>query len=282
MKFNSDHALTGSSGILTLFKVSQVALLSLIATTLAIIPSDRLSIGNAKAETTHAIASGMRTNAIPSSPSPVAQSSESWNAGVRLLRVFDDSGRFLGIGIQLDVLNKPATKYANVVYQLSVGREGRWVDLYSSTGARLLPRQAGGLTPPVEIISIDEIASQLGTSVNALPELELRAITLIKYDTRDLREQAIALEAIQPFRAIAQASMSQVSNRQVVEVRPQTSTQIPVKPTRPLPTTAPVVPSRPTPVVNPPSSYPNPNANPGDAELGIPNDIYPNSKNWHK
>ncbi|MEE3719637.1 hypothetical protein V2H45_23120 [Tumidithrix elongata RA019] len=273
MKFNSSCGLTGSSGIMKLCKVSQVAMLALVATTVTIVSSDRFGIENARAETTDTM--------LPSTVI-VAQNSQAWNTGVRLLRVFDNSGRFLGIGIQLDVLNKPVTKYANVVYQLSVGREGRWVDLYSSTGARLLPKTAGSLTPPVEIVSIDEIASQLGTSTNALPDLDLRAVTLIKYDTRELREQVIAIEAIQPFRAIAQASMNEVSNRQILEVRPQTSTQTPSRSTRPLPSAMPAVPSRPVPAVNPPSSSPNPNVNSGDAELGIPNDIYPNRKNWQK
>jgi hypothetical protein len=252
---------------------TNILLLSLVATTLVTLPFEHFSfkdLGDGKA-----IAQNVKP--IPK----VAQATQEWNAGMRLLRVFDDRGNFLGIGIQLDVLNKPFTKYANVVYQLSVGKEGRWLDLYSSVGARLLPKAAGSLAPAIEIISIDEIANQLGTSVNALPELDLKARVLIKYDTRDLREQLIGLESIQAFGAIAQASTRELSNRQPVARPTQTPpAQVEIKPARPQT----VTPPRPVPAVSPPAAKPptvypsNPNVDPSDAELGISGDIYPRQK----
>jgi hypothetical protein len=254
---------------------TNISILFLAAITLALFPLEHfgfeyLKQGKAFAENVKTSDRGI-SNQIPI----VAQASQEWNVGPRLFRVFDNNGNFLGIGIQLNVLNKPVTKYANVVYQLSVGKEGRWLDLYSSVGARLLPKTAGSLFAPVEIISINEIANQLGTSVNALPDLDLRAIALIKYDTRELREQSIAIESIQSYKTIPQASLGDLAS----QTQPTRVPTVEIKPTRPLPQT--VTPTRPTapvttPTVIPANRFPgNPNVDPADAELGISGDIAP-------
>ena len=67
--------------------------------------------------------------AAPSVPQIVAQVPQDWQTGVKLLKLLDNSGNLSSIGILFDVLNKPNTNYANVVYQLYVRRAGEWLSL---------------------------------------------------------------------------------------------------------------------------------------------------------
>jgi len=93
--------------------------------------------------------------AAPSVPQIVAQVPYDWQTGVQLLRLLDDSGNLSSIGILLDIPNKPATTYGNVVYQLYVQRAGQWYEVYTNSGARLLSKNAGRQSAFVEVIPLN-------------------------------------------------------------------------------------------------------------------------------
>ncbi|NJK34735.1 MAG: hypothetical protein HC919_07125 [Oscillatoriales cyanobacterium SM2_2_1] len=104
---------------------------------------------------------------------------------VRLVRVSE------GLGIQLNLRNKPITRYANVVYQLLVRRNGAWLPVYSTTGARLLPGGGGTLNPPLEVIPLWELEPKLGGRLEQLGNAELQAVVTIRYDLSSDRRDLV-------------------------------------------------------------------------------------------
>ncbi|MBD1865130.1 MULTISPECIES: hypothetical protein [Trichocoleus] len=116
------------------------------------------------------------------------QESQGWRSYVNVARLANSSSLVL----QLNVLQKPVTRYANVVYIVYARQNNQWVQAYTSTGARLVANQAGQITLNPEVIRLDQL--KLSTNVD-YSQLQLRVETQIRYDVRDgQRDQRVVFE----------------------------------------------------------------------------------------
>ncbi len=155
--------------------------------------------------------------ASPSIPQIVAQVPQDWQTGVKLLRLLDNSGNLSSIGILFDVVNKPATTYANVVYQLYVRRSGEWREVYSNSGARLLSKNAGRYFTPVEVISLNSLSEKI--SLDDIYNGDLKAITSVRYDLPNgVKDARFEIEEVRSFTSIVTASSSEVTSGRIPSV----------------------------------------------------------------
>lgn len=147
--------------------------------------------------------------AAPSVPQIVAQVPQDWQTGLRLLKLLDNSGNLSSIGILLDVANKPATTYANAVYQLYVRRSGEWREVYSNSGARLITKQAGRYFAPLETISLSSLSEKI--SLDDIYNGDLKAVTSIRYDLPNgVKDSRFEIEEIKSFSSISTIRESEV------------------------------------------------------------------------
>jgi hypothetical protein len=112
-------------------------------------------------------------------------------------RLLDDNQNITDLVLQLDVLDKPATSYANAVYQVFARRQdsGEWVEIYTNRGARLIQGDAGPVTLAPEVIPVEDLLEGLkqefGDDVT-LEDVELNCVSQLRYDIpgggRDLRQ----------------------------------------------------------------------------------------------
>ncbi|PZV17011.1 MAG: hypothetical protein DCF20_07645 [Pseudanabaena sp.] len=148
--------------------------------------------------------------AAPSVPQIVAQVSQDWQTGVQLLRLLDDSGNLSSIGILLDIANKPPTTYANAVYQLYVRRAGEWREVYTNSGARLLPKSAGRQFAVVEVIPLSLLSQKI--SLDDIFNGDIKAVTSVRYDSPNgVKDGRFAIEEVMSFASLVTASASEVS-----------------------------------------------------------------------
>lgn len=116
------------------------------------------------------------------------QESQGWRSYVDVARLANSNSLVL----QLNILQKPVTRYANVVYIVYARQNNQWVQAYTSTGARLVANQAGQITLNPEVIRLDQL--KLSTNVD-YSQLQLRVETQIRYDVRDgQRDQRVVFE----------------------------------------------------------------------------------------
>ncbi|MBD1936248.1 S-layer homology domain-containing protein [Microcoleus sp. FACHB-68] len=131
-------------------------------------------------------------------PTLLSQWQESWDTAVIINPVITNQ-EATAFTIQLEVLSKPATTYANAVYQLFVRQNDRWLPVYTSTGARLLPNQAGSLALEPEVIPITQVVRVLGNDAN-MGNLALKAVVQLRYDLQSgAKEQQLQLETSQSY-----------------------------------------------------------------------------------
>ncbi len=129
-----------------------------------------------------------------------------WKAALHCARLTNANQLVL----QLDLLDKPATNYANVAYFIYARRNDQWVQVFTSTGARLITNQAGRVTLAPEVFPIAEIQRRLGTT--DLSNLELKIATLLRYDLQGReRLQTIQFERVLRYNAIAQTTTTQIA-----------------------------------------------------------------------
>lgn len=126
------------------------------------------------------------------------ETQQDWTTQLSLSRL--TSARQGGLLIQLKVLNKPLTRYANAVYQVYALQEQDWVPLYTSMGARLINNQNGTLPPMSETIPIQALRLQaLGENVN-IENLELKSVVKIRYDlSMEQRDLNLEIEQIKAY-----------------------------------------------------------------------------------
>lgn len=142
------------------------------------------------------------------SPVQITQQ-QGWKAALNVARLVTNR-QDSGLVLQLDILNKPQTSYANAVYQVFARRNSQWVQIYTSTGARLITSYAGQVTLAPEVISLSDLRRQLGDNVD-LNNLELRVTTQLRYDIRGgQRDQTVRFEETQSYRTIAQTTSTQL------------------------------------------------------------------------
>ncbi|MBD2071261.1 hypothetical protein H6F93_27735 [Leptolyngbya sp. FACHB-671] len=163
-------------------------------------------------------------------PLQISQRQQEWDSVLRLGRLVNARQQVTSLVMQLDVLEKPETSYANAVYQIFARQDGRWRLIYSSTGARLINNNGGRVTLEPEVISLDDLQDALDD--DDLDDVELRAVAQLRYDVRGgQRNQEVTWDQVQRYRAIAQTSTTQIASSQTSTTQvtssqtTQTSTQ---------------------------------------------------------
>ena len=133
----------------------------------------------------------------PMEPPVAISQSLDWNSTLRVARLFDENQDITDLVLQLDVLNKPTTSYANAVYQVFARQSDsdEWVEIHTNRGARLIQREAGAVTLAPEIIPVEDLLEGLEQEFGddiTLEEVELNCVSQVRYDIpgggRDLRQ----------------------------------------------------------------------------------------------
>ena len=133
----------------------------------------------------------------PTVAQPKVNQTQSWNSVLHVARYVGSNQRSRNLVMQLELLNKPQTTYANAVYQVFARtRGGEWQEIYTNRGARLIPGSNGKFVLESEVISIavleEEIRDELGDNLR-IEDVELDCVVSIRYDLagggRDLRER---------------------------------------------------------------------------------------------
>ncbi len=141
-------------------------------------------------------------------PLQISQRQQDWNATLQMARLVNVRQETTALVLQMDVLDKPETSYANAVYQIYALQNGRWTQIYTNTGARLISRANGRMALPPEVVLLSDLQRRLGQNVR-WSDVELRAVAQIRYDTRSGRSnQQVEWESIQSYSAIAQTTQT--------------------------------------------------------------------------
>ncbi|MGA0198226.1 MAG: hypothetical protein ACO3NK_03725 [Prochlorotrichaceae cyanobacterium] len=201
--------------------------------------------------------------AIPNVAAPSPR--QDWSVQLRWSRLEDNQEP--GLVFQLDVLGKPLTQYANVVYQFYVrqSRGGRWEHLYTNYGARLIPNEPTGYTLPLELLRFEDLQDKLGSSYQ-WDSAQIRVSVLIRYDLskqpggRDLK---LRFQQEEYYRDLATLTYDDLV------INADGSVQLPGSP-NPVPQPAPAAPATPIPITPAPSNYP-----PGSYPPGLSSPYYP-------
>ncbi|WP_413171939.1 hypothetical protein [Anabaena azotica] len=122
-----------------------------------------------------------------------------WNCLFKVGRLVNSNRKALVI--HLDILEKPVTKYANVVYTVYARQNNRWVQFYSSTGSRLIEKKAGKFLLQPEIIEFNRLQGNINLSRS-----DLRFVTEIRYDSNSRRDERIVFEDIWNYSSITEIS----------------------------------------------------------------------------
>ncbi|NJO53313.1 MAG: hypothetical protein HC840_32290 [Leptolyngbyaceae cyanobacterium RM2_2_4] len=129
-------------------------------------------------------------------PLQVSQRQQEWDSVLRFARLVNARQEVTSLVMQLDVLEKPETSYANAVYQIFARQDGRWRLIYSSTGARLITNNRGRVMLEPEVISLNDLRDALDD--DDLDDLELRAVAQLRYDVRGgQRNRQVTWEQVQ-------------------------------------------------------------------------------------
>jgi len=211
---------------------------------------------------------------VPNIPQPVTPTAptrqQDWSVQLRWSRLED--AQEPGLVFQLDVLGKPLTQYANVVYQFYArqSRGGRWEHLYTNYGARLVPNQAAPYTLPLELLRFEDLEETLGNSYK-WNEAQIRVSVLIRYDlSREAggRDLKLRFQHEENYREIAALTYDDLI------INADGSVELPGNPNAAPAPAAPVPPASPIPVTPAPSSYPAAPP-PFGSPTGIPSPFYP-------
>ncbi len=134
---------------------------------------------------------------------------QGWKAVLKVARLVQ-TRQDSALVVQLGILDKPQTSYANAVYQVFARRNDQWVQIFTSTGARLITNASGQTTLAPEVISFNDLRQQLGDSVD-LNKLDLRVTAQLRYDIRgSARDRSVFFEQTQSYQAIAQTTSTQL------------------------------------------------------------------------
>jgi hypothetical protein len=145
----------------------------------------------------------------------VAQRQGDWDANLQTARLVDDRQQITALVVQLNLLNKPETTYANAVYQLFANVNGRWTEIYTNTGARLITNYQGRVTLAPEVILLSDLQRRFERSTSLrgvnLEDLELRSVVKLRYDLRNgQRDSQVEWQSTQEYRTLAQTRTTQI------------------------------------------------------------------------
>lgn len=140
-------------------------------------------------------------------PYQISQQSQDWQTALDVVRLVNASQEVTDLVVQLNVLNKPDTSYANTVYEVFALIDGQWQGIYTNTGARLITSQAGSVTLEPEVIPITALQERLDQEGLNLSEVDLRVVAQVRYDVRGgRRDQVVETVQTQSYSLIAQTT----------------------------------------------------------------------------
>jgi hypothetical protein len=137
-------------------------------------------------------------------------SQDSWRTSVHLARLSNTQ-----LVMQVDVQDKPVTRYANAVYSLYAYQNNQWVQVYTNTGARLIQNQRDRVVLAPEVIDWTKVSRESGIDIQAT---ELKAVVTLRYDSESGRDQRVEFEQRRQFSAIAQTTSTQIVQSEEREV----------------------------------------------------------------
>jgi hypothetical protein len=161
--------------------------------------------------------SAIPVNSTDTSTVELSQNRSDWNSILRVARLLDDNQNITDLVLQLDVLDKPTTSYANAVYQVFARQDGgEWVEIYTNRGARLIPGDAGPVTLAPEVIPVSDLIEGLkqefGNGVT-LDDVEINCVSQLRYDVSgggsDLRQ---AFEYSEFYTSIVQTTTTIITH----------------------------------------------------------------------
>jgi hypothetical protein len=123
-----------------------------------------------------------------------------WNCLLKLGRLNKSNQRALVL--QLDILEKPVTRYANVVYIVYARQNNRWVQFYTSSGSRLIEKRTGKFFLQPEVIDLNRL--RIGNL--DVSRSELKFVTQIRYDSESRREEQLVFEDVWNYSSITEIS----------------------------------------------------------------------------
>jgi hypothetical protein len=149
---------------------------------------------------------GVQMMSATAEPVLISKRQQGWNCDLKVARLMKDNKLVL----QLDVLEKPETTYANVVYQVFLRQGERWVEVHTSKGARLIEKSLGRKVLAPEVISLKDLEDRFGKQID-WSRAELRTVALVRYDARgERRDQRVVFEQTQSYSNIAQTETTQI------------------------------------------------------------------------
>lgn len=127
------------------------------------------------------------------------RSTGNWRSALRLARLMNQNA----LVMHLDVLDKPVTNSASVVYQVFARRNNRWVSVYRSTATQLVATAGRASLQPFVIP-----LNQLQLSNIDWSRLELKTVAQVNVG----RQQVVLREVVQRFQSITQITNLQQIN----------------------------------------------------------------------
>ena len=177
-----------------------------------------------------------RGNALPRST--VSQSkvnqTQGWNSVLHVARLVESSQRSTNLVLQLEVLNKPQTTYANADYQVFARTRGNseWQEIHTNRGARLMPGNGGKFVLESEVISIAELERELRDELGEdlrIEDVELDCVVSIRYDLagggRDLREKITYRQSYREISTTSTTAIVRTSTSSTVTASSTSSTE---------------------------------------------------------
>lgn len=136
-------------------------------------------------------------------PIQISQRAAEWNGQLRVARLMNREQAITALVVQLEILDKPETTYANAIYQVYAQIDGRWEAVYTNTGARLVNASAGQITLQPEVVLLSDMQRLMDQEPD-WSQVELRTVVTVRYDLRDGQSnQQVEWEDRQRFEAIA-------------------------------------------------------------------------------
>lgn len=125
-----------------------------------------------------------------------------WRTALHMARLQEDQ-----LVMQLDVTDKPATTYANAIYQLYAYHNNRWVQVHTNQGARLIRNDRGRVVLASEVIDCGKVSRVAGFDIRDTP---LKSVVTVRYDSREGRDRRVVFQQERRYHEIARSQSAQL------------------------------------------------------------------------
>ncbi|WP_144052348.1 hypothetical protein [Anabaena sp. PCC 7108] len=123
-----------------------------------------------------------------------------WDCFFNLGRLVNPNQKALVI--HLEIVEKPATKYANVVYTVYTRKNNRWILVYNTTGSKKIEKKGKKYFVSPEVIEF----RKLRAGNDNFEKSEVKIVTEIRYDSKKQREEKLVFEDVWNYSYIREVS----------------------------------------------------------------------------